>query len=627
MPLFGSSSKKILFLRVNQVFVDFIVFCFAFLMPYFIRFEGLPPYQASIQIKFLFPIIVLSRVFSFAAFSVYTIIWRFFSFRDVWTVLKSLIPVTVILGAGRLMLPDSLSDYRVPFSIIIMEFLFSMVGTMGVRWLRRLQYETHRRADLKARGQNGKLSKTILIGAGSAGNLVAKELRQRADLGLDIIGFIDDDTKKIGKVIQGFPVIGITPQIPYLAHQLGIEEAVITIVNASSKQIRRISELCSEAGVRTRIVPGLFELLDNRIRITKVRNIDITDLLGRSVFQLDEHLEEVRRIYQGKRILVTGAGGSIGSELCRQLAALGPSKIVLFDKDENSIFEIENDLRARTLNGVEIHPVIASITNVNRLKSVFEAYQPEIVFHAAAHKHVPLMEHNVSEAIMNNVLGTSNLVDSARIAGVERFLFVSTDKAVNPTNVMGATKRIGEIIVQEVAKSNRTHFSCVRFGNVIGSRGSVVPLFQKQIAMGGPVTVTHPDVRRYFMSISEAVHLIIQAMTLGKNGEIFVLDMGQPIKVVDLVRALVKLSGLKEEDIEIKFTGLRPGEKLYEEILVDSERSMATKFEKIFVAPATESLDGRISELKGIVAAAAEGDTERVLKNLADMGIGYHRRI
>jgi FlaA1/EpsC-like NDP-sugar epimerase len=408
---------------------------------------------------------------------------------------------------------------------------------------------------------------------------------------------------------------------------MGIEEAIITIVNASSRQIRRIMALCGESGLKTRIVPGLFELLDKRITITKVREVNIDDLLGRSIFQMEEHLDEVRRVYQGKRLLVTGAGGSIGSELCRQLAAMGPSELVLLDKDENSIFEIDNDLRAREPAGVVIHPVIANIMNADRLRSLFDKYRPEIVFHAAAHKHVPLMECNVTEAILNNVMGTNNVVDSARVTGVERFLFISTDKAVNPTSIMGATKKIGEVIIQEVAKSNQTKFACVRFGNVIGSRGSVIPLFRKQIEMGGPVTVTHPEVRRYFMSIPEAVHLIIQAATLGDKGEIFVLDMGQPIKLVDLVKALIKLSGHKEEDIEIKFVGMRPGEKLFEEILIDAERSRVTKFERIYIAPATESLDGRTSGLKGVIDAAAAGDPDRVIRNLAAMNIGFHREV
>jgi FlaA1/EpsC-like NDP-sugar epimerase len=627
MPLFGSSSRKILFMRVNQVFIDLVVFCLAYFLSFFIRFEGFPPALGFQQMMLLFPYVILARIACFALFSVYSIIWRFISIADVLPILRAVLPVTLILTIGRLALPDSLAYLRLPLSVISLEFLFSLGGVLGVRMLRRLQYEEDRRELLKTGGDAGRISKTLLVGAGSAGNLVAKELRMRTDLGLHVVGFVDDDAQKTGKVIQGVRVLGTTAQIPDIARRQGIEEAVITIVNASSRQIRRIMALCEEAGLKTRIVPGLFELLDKRITISKVREVNIDDLLGRSVFQMEEHLDEIRGVYQGKRILVTGAGGSIGSELCRQLAAMGPRELVLLDKDENSIYEIDSDLRSRELPGVVVHPVIANIMNAGRLGDLFEKYKPQIVFHAAAHKHVPLMEFNVTEAILNNVMGTNNVIDCARVTGVERFLFISTDKAVNPTSVMGATKKIGEVIIQEVAKSNRTKFACVRFGNVIGSRGSVVPLFQKQIAMGGPVTITHPEVRRYFMSIPEAVHLIIQAATLGDKGEIFVLDMGVPIKLVDLVKALIKLSGHKEDDIEIKFIGMRPGEKLFEEILIDAERSRATKFERIFIAPATESLDGRVGGLKGIVDAAAAGDADRVIRNLETMNIGFHREV
>ncbi|MGZ5439066.1 MAG: polysaccharide biosynthesis protein, partial [Candidatus Aminicenantales bacterium] len=439
-----------------------------------------------------------------------------------------------------------------------------------------------------------------------------------------IVGFIDDNLKQVGKRVQGIPVLGSTAQIPAITRKLGVQEAIITIANASSRELRRIIDLCTKAGLKTRIVPGLFELLDERVKVTRVRDVNIDDLLGRTVFQLDKHLDEVSAAYRGKRILVTGAGGSIGSELCRQLATLGPSEIVLLDKDENSIYEIDNDLKASVSQGPIIYPVIASIMNADRMRALFMHYRPEIVFHAAAHKHVPLMELNSSEAILNNVVGTNNLIDTSCLAEVERFLFISSDKAVNPTNVMGATKRIGEVIVQEVAKTSRTKFACVRFGNVLGSRGSVIPLFQKQIAKGGPVTVTHPDVRRYFMSIPEAVRLIIQANTLADKGEIFVLDMGEPIRILDMVKTLIRLSGQKEEDIEIKFVGMRPGEKLYEELLIEKERSQATNFERIFIAPATEKLMERELELKGVIDAAVDGDRDRIIQNLTNMGIGFH---
>ena len=625
MGKFGVTYKKFIYSRANQVLIDIFLFCLAYLASFFIRFEGFPSGLGLKQMLLLLPYVVLVRILCFALFPVYLIIWRFVSIHDVPTILSALFPPTMILIIGRFVLPDSVAMLRLPLSVISMEFMFSLMGTLAVRMLYRVHCEQLLRGRRRSNENSDKDVKTILIGAGEAGNMVAKELKQRTDLGMVLVGFIDDDPKHYGKQVQGIRVLGNTTQIPQISRRLGVQEAIITIVNASSKEIRRISELCAEAGLKTRIVPGLFELLDKRVTITKVREIRIDDLLGRSIFQMEKHFDEVSRTYRGKCILVTGAGGSIGSELCRQLAAMAPRELVLLDKDENSIFEIDNDLRARSTNGAVIHPVIANIMNAGRLRILFDKYKPEIVFHAAAHKHVPLMECNVTEAILNNVMGTNNVVDTARIVGVERFIFISTDKAVNPTSVMGATKKIGEVIIQEVAKANRTKFACVRFGNVLGSRGSVVPFFQKQISVGGPVTVTHPEVRRYFMSISEAVHLIIQSGTLCDKGEIFVLDMGEPIKIIDLVKALVRLSGHKEEDIEIKFVGMRPGEKLYEEILIDEERSRATKFEKIFIAPPTETLDGRMVGLKGIIDAAAAGDADRVLRHLSSMGIGFHR--
>ncbi len=624
MGKWKSAVNRMIYSRVAQIAVDTIIFALAFLAPFVIRFEGIPSQPDVQQMMMLLPFVVLARVLSFGLLSVYQTIWRFVSLSDAVRVLMALLPTSLVLLIGRLELPLSLPYLRLPLSVIAMEFMFSMIGTLGVRAFWRLYTEGLNRQRLRLNAGAHPHPRTILIGAGGAGNLVAKELINRTDLGVIIVGFIDDNLKQIGKRVQGIPVLGSTAQIPAISRKLGVQEAIITIANASSREIRRITELCGKAGLKTRIVPGLFELLDERVKVTRVRDVNIDDLLGRSVFKLDNHIDEVSAVYRGKRILVAGAGGSIGSELCRQLATLGPSALVLLDKDENSIFEIDNDLKASVSKGPEIHPVIASIMNADRLQALFERYRPEIVFHAAAHKHVPLMEINAAEAILNNVVGTNNLVDTARVSGVERFLFISSDKAVNPTNVMGATKRIGEVIVQEVAKTSATKFSCVRFGNVLGSRGSVIPLFQKQIAKGGPVTVTHPEVRRYFMSIPEAVRLIIQANTLGEKGEIFVLDMGEPIKILDMVKTLIRLSGQREEDIEIKFVGMRPGEKLYEEILVEKEKNKTTQFDRIYIAAATEVLHGREFDLKGVIGAAIDGDKARIIEHLTHMGIGFH---
>ena len=619
--------RKLIYTRTNQVIIDCVVFGFSWIAAYFIRFEGPPPSGYANQMLFLGLYVIACRILFFYLFSVYTIVWRYISIRDSLQLVKASTPPTLFLLLVRYLTPAKLPILLVPASVIVIEFLLVILGTSGVRMLRRLTVESGDRQ--KLRGKNEASQKNVLlIGAGDAGNAVLKELKQRADLGMFVVGFVDDDPKKKGTNIQGVRVLGDTSLIPEIAAARAVSEAIITIANASSKDLRRIVEICEGPGLKVKIVPGLFEMLDEKTKITKVREVNIDDLLGRSVFCLAEHLQEVSGHYTGKTILVTGAGGSIGSELCRQLAAMVPREIVLLDKDENSIFEIDNDLRGGSGNGVRIHPVIANVKNGDRLKQIFDMYKPEIVFHAAAHKHVPLMEINVSEAVLNNVLGTINVVEAAAQSGVERLIFISTDKAVNPTSVMGATKKLGEIIVQRCAKTSATKFSCVRFGNVLGSRGSVVPLFQKQIANGGPVTVTHPGMRRYFMSIGEAVHLIIQAGTLGEKGEIFVLDMGQAINIVDMVKTLIRLSGQQDDDIEIRFIGVRPGEKLREEILIDEERTRSTHFEKIFIAPPVEALTGKAADgVAKIVDAATTGDEDGIIRGLSDMGIGFKREI
>lgn len=622
------SRRDFSFKRIHQVVLDIGIFIFSWTAAYIIRFEGMPagPYAGYAKQMLVFlPVVIFARILSFYAFSVYNIIWRYISIRDAVSILEATTPVSIVLMAVRLLAPFKFASLRVPVGVIFLEFLLVVLATGAVRAVRRLTFEDRARERLI--DKNGsQVRNVLLIGAGDAGNLVLKEMRQRADLGMRVVGFVDDDPDKIGKNIQGVRVLADTAHIPEIARAQYANDAIITISNAYSRDIRRIVNICQGAGIKVKIVPGLFELLDEKITITKVREVNIDDLLGRSLFRLKEHAPEVSRVYFGKRILVTGAGGSIGSELCRQIATMEPREIILLDKDENSIFEIDNDLKGSSGNGVKIDPVIANIKNRDRLRLLFDKYLPEVVFHAAAHKHVPLMELNIPEAILNNVLGTKNVVETAAACGVERFIFISTDKAVNPTSIMGATKKLGEIIVQNRAKRNGTKFSCVRFGNVLGSRGSVVPLFQKQIAKGGPVTVTHPEMKRYFMSIAEAVHLIIQAGTLGERGEIFVLDMGQPIKIVDMVKTLIRLSGHQEDDIEIQYVGIRPGEKLYEEMLIDEERTKSTKFEKVFIAPPIETFNGdAVKGMDAIIQAAVAGDRDGIIRSLMGMGIGFHR--
>jgi FlaA1/EpsC-like NDP-sugar epimerase len=613
---------SLVFRKVSQGLIDLVIFAFSLFAAYFIRFEGAIPDNFLKQIVGLLPYVIIARSISFQAFSVYKIVWRYISIRDASRILIAILPVTSFLILARYLMPDSLALLRIPISVITLEFLLVILGTAGIRMVRRVILETMQRDDLTRRS-HGMAKKVLLIGAGDAGNMVAKELGQRADLGLKIVGFVDDDPKKFNSVIQGIRVLGSSAQIPEFAKRFAIDEAIIAIANASSREIRRIVDLCESAEVKVKIVPGLFEMLDDRVKITKIREVNIDDLLGRSVVDIKTHHPDVEKCYRGKRILVTGAGGSIGSELCRQLCTYWPKELILIDKDENSIFEIDNELQG-SARGLRVTPIISDIKNEKRLETIFANFKPEVIFHAAAHKHVPLMEFNVSEAVINNVQGTLNVARLTDRYGVESFIFISSDKAVNPTSVMGATKKVGEVIIQDIAAKSGTKFSCVRFGNVLGSRGSVVPLFQKQIARGGPVTVTHPDIERFFMSIAEAVSLIIQAGSIGTKGEIFVLDMGKMVKIRDLARDLIRLSGFKADDIEIKYMGLRPGEKLYEEIMIDKERDKVTRFEKIFVAPPVEYVNSDLeARLEELVALAEKGEDAEIIRHFQEMGIGY----
>lgn len=608
--------------QINQFVLDILVFLFSLFVSYVIRFEGFPKDYYFNQMLVTFPYLILARIISFYVFSVYSIVWKHVSIRDAFLIVKATLPPSLILLLLRLFSPTERLYLKLPLSVISLEFLLVLVGTGGIRITRRLSHELLEKE--KFDHKIGHASKKVfLVGAGNAGNLVAKEIETRPDVGYDVVGFIDDDPRKYGTVLQGKKILGNTSQIPFLAKKLNAREAIITMANASSKDIRRIVDICERAKLKVKIIPGIFEMLDENVKISKIREIDINDLLGRSLVTFENHLPAVVETYRGKRIMVTGAGGSIGSELCRQLAVLGPKEMILLDKDENSIYEIDTELN-RAAHAYRLTPLIANLKNLDRLDKLFVKYRPDVVFHAAAHKHVPLMELNVAEAILNNVYGTRNAARLADKHGVERFIFISTDKAINPTSVMGASKKLGEIIIQGIAAESAIRFSCVRFGNVLGSRGSVVPLFQKQLARGGPLTLTHPDIKRYFMSISEAVQLIIQAGTIGDKGEIFVLDMGEQIKIIDLAKDLIKLSGYGEDDIEIRYIGLRPGEKLYEEILVDEERAKATRFEKIYIAPPVETDRGDIDKkLDEIIEAARAGNEAAIISGLKEAGIGY----
>ncbi|HVZ77663.1 MAG TPA: nucleoside-diphosphate sugar epimerase/dehydratase, partial [Gemmatimonadaceae bacterium] len=422
----------------------------------------------------------------------------------------------------------------------------------------------------------------LIAGAGAVGQMILKEMLGNPQLGLKPVGFVDDDRLKQGLRVGNLPILGTLADAPHIIREMKIAEVVIAMPGAGGTVVRRVVQAALDAGAKTRTVPSLSEILTGEVTVAALRNVEIDDLLRRDAVQTD--LRRVAQLAEDRTVLITGAGGSIGSELCRQLAVLSPARLILLGHGENPIFDILNELR-RKHPDLNITPVIADIRDKRRVNEIFDRHRPYAVFHAAAHKHVPLMEENVVEAVTNNVLGTRNIVDASVEFGAQHFVFISTDKAVRPTNVMGATKRVAEHVVRRAALAHHKNFVAVRFGNVLGSRGSVVPTFVRQIQEGGPVTVTHPEMRRYFMTIPEAVQLVLQAGAQGKGGELFMLDMGEPVKVVDLARDLIRLSGLTEgEDIEIQFTGIRPGEKLYEEMFFSDEMAEPTEHPKVLRA-------------------------------------------
>lgn len=562
-----------------RVVLDLAVMSAAFWLAYLFRFEFRIPSLVVAGCLVYWPIVVVLEYGGLVGFRVTRLSWRYLNMRDTVQVLVALLVPTAVLATLRLVLHfPTASGGVLPLGVLAMNFVLVFLGLVGVRASRRLWAE---RQDRRKRETDGTRHRVLLVGAGEAGVIVARELKHRPDLGLQPVGFIDDDPRKSGTVIAGLTVLGTTAELGPIADYKRVKRALITIANAPGQQIRRITELCRDAGLDTKIIPGIYEIVGDKVNLSRVREVAIEDLLGREPVRLDEDI--VGASITSRAVLVTGAGGSIGSELCRQICRFGPERLILLERYENALFEIHREL-AREFPDVVVEPRIADVTDTTRMKHVFEACKPGIVFHAAAHKHVPMMEWNAGEAVKNNVGGTRVLAELAHHYGTQRFVLISTDKAVNPTSVMGATKRVAEIYLQALSQRSSTKFVTVRFGNVLGSAGSVIPIFREQIARGGPVMVTHPEMRRYFMTIPEASQLVLQAGAMGQGGEIFILDMGEPVRIVDLARDLITLSGLRpDEDIEIKFSGVRPGEKLFEELSMDAEYADKTKHPKVFI--------------------------------------------
>lgn len=536
------------------------------------------------QYPFLLLLVLLIKLPVFGAFKQYRGWWRYVGISDLLGILRASLVSTLIIVAVWFIAILQISAVRraLPPGITSISqgiFMADLFGTIllpaGLRMIIRLYHEEFRTMEGR------RLIRFLIVGAGNAGEGLLREIHRMSVTQYDVIGFIDDDPVKQGINIHGIPVLGTVSQLPRICKDRSIEEIAIAIPSATRQQLRRVIQVCEGTQVRFRTVPSITDIASGKLRVSEIRDVDINDLLGREVVQLE--LDRIETFARGKTILVTGAGGSIGSEMCRQICHFGPRLLLLLEQAENPLFYVERDLR-RQFPDVRTQPVICDITDQPRVEAVFEQYKPQVVIHAAAHKHVPLMELNPGEAVKNNVLGTQTVANAADRYGATHFVMISTDKAVNPTSIMGSSKRIAEMYIQDLGKTSRTQFITVRFGNVLGSEGSVVPIFKKQIAEGGPVTVTHPEMKRYFMTIPEASQLVLQAASMGKGGEIFLLDMGDPVRIVDLAKELITLSGFRPgEDIEIVFTGPRPGEKLFEELRIEGENMQRTRHPKISI--------------------------------------------
>jgi len=520
----------------------------------------------------------------FGLFKQYRGWWRYVSISDLLGILRASLVSTLIIVAVwfAVMLQIPAVRHALPPGIAAVSqgvFMADLFGTIllpaGLRMITRLYHEEFRTVEGR------RLKRFLIVGAGNAGEALLREIHRMAVAQYDVIGLIDDDPIKRGINIHGIPVLGTVHELPGICQARNIEEIAIAMPSATRQQLRRVIQACQGAKVRFRTVPSITDIASGKLRVSQIRDVDINDLLGREVVRLD--LDLIEAFVRNKTILVTGAGGSIGSEMCRQICQFGPRLLLLVEQAENPLFYIERELHRQFAN-VRLTPIICNITDRERVDEIFRQYRPEVVIHAAAHKHVPLMELNPGEAIKNNVMGTQVVADVADKHGAANFVMISTDKAVNPTSIMGSSKRIAEMYIQDLGRTSRTQFVTVRFGNVLGSEGSVVPIFKKQIAEGGPVTVTHPEMKRYFMTIPEAGQLVLQAATMGKGGEIFVLDMGEPVKIVDLAKELITLSGFRPgDDIEMVFTGPRPGEKLFEELRIEGEDMQRTGHPKISI--------------------------------------------
>jgi len=581
--------------------VDILLINIAYIFAFLIRFD-FEVNEAVFALWFgmyadnLLPITLIS-VGTFAIFGLYTSMWRYAGTEELLKIVLASIASSLLVMAFM-----TVTDQRMPTSIyigsIVFIIVFVSVSRLSYRFLRNFRNHGAFSNVLLSVGKTdilgGDITKVMVIGAGDAGATIIKEIKSHPEYKKKVVVAIDDDPSKTGHRIMGVRIAGDHTKIRSLARKYAIKEIIVAIPSANQKVIQRIVSECNRTSCKVKILPGLIDLINDRVSVSKLRDVAIEDLLGRDEVELNT--KEISFYLEGKIVMVTGGGGSIGSELCRQIAKYRPRRLVAFDIYENTVFELANEIKVK-FPELEFEAVIGSVRSRERLEQVFEKYKPHVVFHAAAHKHVPLMESHPKEAVLNNVLGTKNMIDVSDKHAVEKFVMISTDKAVNPTNVMGATKRVAEMILKEKSENSHTIYSAVRFGNVLGSNGSVIPIFRKQIEAGGPVTVTHEDITRYFMTIPEAVQLVIQTGAMAEGGEIFILDMGEPVKIMDLAENVVRLSGYTPGvDIDIAITGLRPGEKLYEELLLEGEEIEKTAHNKIYIGYPLETAQ-RLKEM------------------------------
>lgn len=571
---------QLLVRRVFLVIVDAIILnasvALALVMRFNISIAAIEPQYVHSFLVNIIPYTLVSLVI-FWAFKLYHSLWQYASIAEVYKIVEACFVVEVAHVTFTL-----LTDTMLPRSVYFNTLVFLIVAESASRFMYRMI-----RTVLNRKRQIGEYTRIMLIGAGESANVIIREIQNSRYLAnSEVVCIIDDDKNKIGKYIRGIKIVGGREKIIDSARLYGVDEIIFAIPSATAEQKKQILNICKNTNCSLKTLPGVYQMVDGEFNINSIRNVDVLDLLGREPINVD--IESIMGYVSDKVIMVTGGGGSIGSELCRQLVSHDPKKLIIFDIYENNAYDIQQELK-QNYPDADVEVLIGSVRNTSRLEEVFKKYRPEIIYHAAAHKHVPLMEDSPNEAVKNNVVGTWKLAQMADKYGVKRFVMISTDKAVNPTNVMGATKRICEMIVQAYNEISKTEFVAVRFGNVLGSNGSVIPLFKRQIEHGGPVTVTHPDIIRYFMTIPEAVSLVLQAGAYARGGEIFVLDMGEPVKIDDLAKNLIRLSGYTlGVNMEIKYTGLRPGEKLYEELLMKEEGMQDTDNKLIHIGKPIE---------------------------------------